>query len=119
MDVNLSAKNDETHYMLVHPKGTPSAQMEVTFNGHTLTQVHSTRSLGFIIDDILFSTEHINTLSSSCLEDRWPLARWTLTGPVIERLYVTVIQPDLLYGALAFYHRLELFTSLLYPRHGH
>ena len=107
---SLSVNMDKTHTMLIHPKGTPgpSAQMEVSFNGHTLTQVSRTRFLSFIIDDALFWTEHINALSRKVRpEDRCPLALWTLTGlqVLISRClyYITVIQPDLLYGASAFY----------------
>ena len=38
---SLSVNMDKTHTMLIHPKGTPSAQMEVPFNGLTLTPVLS------------------------------------------------------------------------------
>ena len=106
--------------MLIHPKETPSAQMEVSFNGHTLTQVLSTHFLG-LISDVLSWTEHIYALSRKVAQKTGALdlALWTLTGPVIKMplLYITVIQPDLLYGASAFYHGLsahekDRFTSL-------
>ena len=101
----LSVNMDKTHTMLIHPKETPSAQMEVSLNRHTLTQVLSTRFLSLIIDDVLSWTEHMNALSRKVAQKTgalWCCGHSLDLSP--RRLYyITVIQRMHAYKSNTFY----------------
>ena len=66
-DNKLHVNYDKTNYMIFEPKSSKliapiSEGNKITFGGHVINKISSTKYLGVVIDDKLTWTEHINYL---------------------------------------------------------
>ena len=113
----LSVNTDKTVAMFISPINRDDQAPSILLHGSPLKTVHSARCLGVIVSDDLTWSENINRLATKVGRKIGALRRvWRQLSPTSRRLFfLSVILPDLEYGAVAFLpslsaqdrHRLE------------
>jgi len=104
-------------HVLFTRKSTVAGMRPVLFFGEELTRTDQVKHLGVVLDGKLTWREHLQQKYNKAVALFWQCRRivgktWGITPRIAHWIYTTIIRPMLTHGAVVWWPRVELLSSL-------